>query len=218
VTVTAPPRPPRPSDPVDREEIEALVEALIEEARQRARRRRQRHTAAVLLTLVGVLAAYVGFARGGSEAVKSAHTAALPAQGAHRASASSMTFRLISTPTSFRQVDGAPKGVVNKGDALYVKSVLRNSNIAFGLPEDAVVGSDSWVYTTLSTPGLALATATVKLPGGTLRLRGRIHASHSGRVVPVVGGTGRFENARGTNKFRNRADGTALNDYTLRLP
>jgi hypothetical protein len=42
VTVTAPPRPPRPSDPVDREEVEALVEALIEEARQRARRRRIR--------------------------------------------------------------------------------------------------------------------------------------------------------------------------------
>ena len=35
VTVTAPPRPPHPSDPVDREELEALVEALIEEARQR---------------------------------------------------------------------------------------------------------------------------------------------------------------------------------------
>ena len=34
VSVTAPPRPPRdsgPSDPVDREQVEALVEALIEE-------------------------------------------------------------------------------------------------------------------------------------------------------------------------------------------
>ena len=34
MTVTAPPRPPRQSDPVDREEVEALVEALFEEARQ----------------------------------------------------------------------------------------------------------------------------------------------------------------------------------------
>ena len=55
MTVTAPPRPPRPSDPVNREEVEALVEALIEEARQRARRRRRRNGAVVtLVALVGV--------------------------------------------------------------------------------------------------------------------------------------------------------------------
>jgi len=54
MTVTAPPRPPRPSDPVDRQEVEALVEALIEEARQRARRRRRRRMAAVTcVVLVG---------------------------------------------------------------------------------------------------------------------------------------------------------------------
>jgi hypothetical protein len=41
MTITAPPRAPRPSDPVDREQVEALVEALFEEARQRARRRRR---------------------------------------------------------------------------------------------------------------------------------------------------------------------------------
>ena len=55
MTVTAPPRPPRPSDPVDREEVEALVEALIEEARQRARRRRRIRMAVVAcVLLVGV--------------------------------------------------------------------------------------------------------------------------------------------------------------------
>ena len=55
VSVTAPPRPPRQSDPVDRDELEALVEALIEEARQRAQRRRRRNAAVVtLVALVGV--------------------------------------------------------------------------------------------------------------------------------------------------------------------
>ena len=54
MTVTAPPRPPRPSDPVDRQEVEALVEALIEEARQRARRRRRVRMAVVAcVVLVG---------------------------------------------------------------------------------------------------------------------------------------------------------------------
>jgi Tol biopolymer transport system component len=55
VTVTAPPRPPRPRDPVDRDEVEALVEALIEEARQRARRRRRIYMAVTaLVVFVGV--------------------------------------------------------------------------------------------------------------------------------------------------------------------
>ena len=54
MTVTAPPRPPRPSDPVDRQEVEALVEALFEEARQRARRRRRVRLALVAcVVLVG---------------------------------------------------------------------------------------------------------------------------------------------------------------------
>jgi Tol biopolymer transport system component len=58
VTVTVPPRPPRPSDPVDREELEALVEALIEEARQRARRRRRIYAAAAAgVALVAVAVA-----------------------------------------------------------------------------------------------------------------------------------------------------------------
>ena len=58
MSVTAPPRPPRPprpSDPLSRDEVEALVEALIEEARQRARRRRRRRGAiAILVGLIGV--------------------------------------------------------------------------------------------------------------------------------------------------------------------
>src|SRR4029450_1399306 len=63
MSVTAPPRPPRPSDPVERDELEALVEALIEEARQRARRRRRKYTAiAPLLAFVG-LTAFIVFER-----------------------------------------------------------------------------------------------------------------------------------------------------------
>ena len=54
MTTTAPPRAPRPSDPVDRQQIEALVEALFEEARQRARRRRRVRVAIVAcVALVG---------------------------------------------------------------------------------------------------------------------------------------------------------------------
>jgi Tol biopolymer transport system component len=62
MTVSAPPRPPsqapeaRDSKPLERDEIEALVEALIEEARQERRRRRRRYWAlAALATFVGVV-------------------------------------------------------------------------------------------------------------------------------------------------------------------
>jgi TolB protein len=56
MSVTAPPRPPRPNEPLDREEIEALVEALIEEARRETRRRRRKYCAlAALVTFVGVV-------------------------------------------------------------------------------------------------------------------------------------------------------------------
>jgi dipeptidyl aminopeptidase/acylaminoacyl peptidase len=77
MSVTAPPRPPRSSDPVDRDELEALIEALIEEARQRARRRRRRNGAYALLALVLGTGAYAGIVhavpQGGSAATASTH-------------------------------------------------------------------------------------------------------------------------------------------------
>jgi Tol biopolymer transport system component len=61
MTVSAPPRPPAPertstqSKPLEREELEALVEALIEEARRETRRRHRRYWAfAALAAFVGV--------------------------------------------------------------------------------------------------------------------------------------------------------------------
>lgn len=76
MSVSAPPRPPRSSDPVDRNELEALIEALIEEARQRARRRRRRNGAYALLALVLGVGAYAGIVhavpQGGSAATTSA--------------------------------------------------------------------------------------------------------------------------------------------------
>ena len=87
MTVTAPPRPPRPSDPVEREELEALVEALIEEARRRARRRRRIYGAvAVLVALLGVALFTVFERTAQSQSAPAAlpHGRALPERRARR--------------------------------------------------------------------------------------------------------------------------------------
>ena len=65
MAVTAPPRPPDSSDPIDRDELEALIEALIEEARRRARRRRRGYGAIALLAALAAGGVYFGLHGGG---------------------------------------------------------------------------------------------------------------------------------------------------------
>jgi Tol biopolymer transport system component len=103
VTVTAPPRPPRPSDPVSREEVEALVEALIEEARQRARRRRRRNAAVV--TLVALVGGAV-FALLGRSAQSQTASPAVSAR--MNAAAQALAPRLAFT--SFPRIPAPPPG------------------------------------------------------------------------------------------------------------
>jgi Tol biopolymer transport system component len=95
VTITAPPRPPRPSDPVNREELEALVEALIEEARRRAQRRRRRNAAVVtIVALVGVAL----FAVVGRSAQSQTASPALSARSSLAAATASSKIAFISEP------------------------------------------------------------------------------------------------------------------------
>ena len=82
MTTSAPPRPPSPartapdSKPLEREEIEALVEALIEEARRRARRRRRIYCAAATVVALGAAALFTVFDRAAqSQSVSPAPTA-----------------------------------------------------------------------------------------------------------------------------------------------
>jgi hypothetical protein len=113
--------------------------------------------------------------------------------------------------TSLRFVEGPPRRV-------YIKDELRNGwGDQFGRPRNAVVGSDSYVRTALAKPGWELVKMKVRLPGGTLRLRARGPVVGATIVLRVVGGTGRYARARGTNTLRLR-DLVNLNDYELRLP
>lgn len=142
---------------------------------------------------------------------------ALQAQAAPRADSSNQTIRLISTTVSYRMlVDRAPKREASKGDVLWAKAILRNAVAQFGRPKGAVVGSDTATFTLVSPTRLDVK-VTVKLPGGTLRAAGRIRGPQS-KTLRVTGGTGAFENARGTAEVRNISGERALNVYRLQLP
>jgi Tol biopolymer transport system component len=94
----------RDSKPLERDEIEALVEALIEEARREQRRRRRRYWAlAVLASFVGVV---VLMLLDGGAASQNA-SSALSARSSVTAAAARSRIAFISTPTRFgRQIPG----------------------------------------------------------------------------------------------------------------
>lgn len=94
MSVTAPPRPPSPdrsNEPLDRKEIEALVEALIEEARRETRRRRRRYWAvAALVTFVGVVVLVL--LEGGAASQTASPAVSAQANAATRAGTSRIAF------------------------------------------------------------------------------------------------------------------------------
>jgi hypothetical protein len=85
MSVTAPPRTPGPGDPVDRDELEALVNALIEEARRRARRRRLLYAVSASLVAIAGIVFFTVFDRTAhSQGATSGFARAGPAAGAAR--------------------------------------------------------------------------------------------------------------------------------------
>jgi len=129
----------------------------------------------------------------------------------------SVVIRLVSTTTSNRLLDKAPRGA-SVGDKVFTTSRLANAVGQFGRAQGAVVGSDRGTLTIVA-PRAVLADGTATLPGGTIRFHGRI-AGQSAQTIPVVGGTGRFANARGTLTATpiSRNGLKSSNVYRLRLP
>jgi hypothetical protein len=135
---------------------------------------------------------------------------AAPAQALDR----SMTIRVVSNLLSLREVDRKPKGRASPGDSLVTVSRLRNDIGQFGRRKGVVVGSDR-ASLTLQRDGSLRLSGTATLPGGTIRFDGRVTGAGT-VVIQVVGGTGRYKNARGTvavTDLDNR--GRALNVYRL---
>ena len=112
MTTSAPPRPPSEratpdSKPLDRDEIEALVEALIEEARQETRRRHRRYwAAAALVAFVGVVVLILLEGGAASQTASPAVSARMNVAG--QAGASRIAFTSTSLSTGNRNVPNPP--------------------------------------------------------------------------------------------------------------
>jgi hypothetical protein len=141
---------------------------------------------------------------------------ALPAPAATKAADATLTIRLISTSGRITYRDRGPQGPT-KGDVISGPSVLRNAVRQFGRPKGTVVGHDFEVIT-LATATTGTMKAKAYLPGGTVRVRGRWTSKTSAGTVQVVGGTGKYVNARGTSYVRDLGGKRSLNVYHLRIP
>jgi hypothetical protein len=138
---------------------------------------------------------------------------ALLAQPAVTGAAGPAKIVVISITTSTKVNDKGPKGP-SAGDTYVTTSKLVNAVRQFGKKKGAVVGTDTST-TTLTAPRSARVTGLATLPGGTLRVRGKLNEQMDATyVAPVVKGTGAFAGARGTVTI-NGTDKRAWNTYLL---
>jgi len=195
VIVTAPPRPPRRlSDPVERDEFEALVEALIEEARQRARRRRRAYMAVAAFVTLGAAAIFTLLDR-----TAEAQTAS-PALGAPSSLSAASKQRVEITaggvigPTSSGKFVLTPVQTGKTGelelDSGTETSVVRNRRFVVRQGQSAEIVT--WV-------------TTAKGKQGTFVLRVRIEHMDAGNGFHI--GTGTWTFVRGTGEYADATGG-----------
>jgi hypothetical protein len=144
--------------------------------------------------------------------------AALVLAGAAGAGSNATVIRVISIATAVKTHDEPPKGP-SKGDYVVVDDKLTNEVAQFGRKKGALVGTDHAIEKNIGS-NRVLVDGIARLPGGTIHFKGELKVASSGiATVPVVGGTGDFESAKGTVAIANLTkDGkTALNVYSLRL-
>jgi hypothetical protein len=145
-------------------------------------------------------------------AATSASGSSMPSSGG---TPTSLVIRLKSHVTASFNDDHPPKGDSN-GDRYLVRDDLINMRKQFGKGVGAVVGHDSGIIV-LTGPKKGSITGIAVLPDGKIRFKGPLSlTSVPGPPLTVIGGTGRYAQARG--KLVIGPGGYPLNTYRLTLP
>ena len=132
------------------------------------------------------------------------------------AQAKTLTLEITSVSVSIKNHDVGPKGA-SKGDTIEYRDRLLNAAAQFGRKKGAVVGAD---HGTMTLTGAHTATfdGVAELPDGTITLKGAVIPVQGGYLAfPVVGGTGKYEKARGF-VLVGSGETKVLNVYRLALP
>jgi hypothetical protein len=144
--------------------------------------------------------------------------AALMLVGTAAARPEATVIRVVSVATATKTHQASPKRPT-KGDYVIVDDRLVNAVAQFGKKKGALVGTDHAVETNIGGNRVTID-GFARLPGGTIRFKGELKFASNGTAsVPVVGGDGDFQFAKGTVVITNLSkDGkTALNVYSLKL-
>ena len=149
----------------------------------------------MLLLLLGLLP--LALAACGGTGTSSGTTAATTTTTAANHQVKSLTIKVTSVVTSTHAHRQSPT-VTTPGDKVDFQDVLVNATPQFGKNTNERVGTDTGTMTFTSTTTARLD-GVANLPDGTITFSGLVTVLADNSVtVPVVGGTGKYENASGT--------------------
>ena len=164
----------------------------------------------VLLTLAGCGGG------GGSAAPVSKATTTTPATTTTTAAAGpkkAVTITVTSIVSGRKTNDTPPTGA-SSGDKIHFTDRLVNKARQFGKGANEQVGTDKGTLTVTGAHTARLDGEAV-LPGGKIRFAGEMTpVANNSVTVPIVGGTGKYENASGT-LLVGAGVNRALNTFTI---
>jgi hypothetical protein len=149
------------------------------------------------LLLLGLLPlALVACGGGGSSATASKPATTTTAKP-RAATTKAVTIKVTSVVSGTKSHDKPPKGT-SQGDRVEFTDRLLNTVPQFGKATNAQVGTDKGTMT-FTGAHTARLDGEANLPGGKILFAGEVTVLPDDSItVPVVGGTGKYENASGT--------------------
>jgi hypothetical protein len=142
----------------------------------------------------------------------------VPGSGAAPAANKRFTIKVLSLTRVTIPHDLKPKGKENRGDSIEFKDLLVTVGPLFGKKANQPIGFDQGRLT-YTSPNAARVLGVASFPGrGTIRFKGPLKPHPNGtNTVPIVGGSGRFESAKGVLVI-GPGDQRSVNTFRFTVP